>query len=141
MAAEAHSWTAASWRGVWWQTFWASSPYGAYGSMSGGGCGQRRRRRRRWMAKRRVEEAKTVSRECGAAPVLVAVLVVLAHGREGPARASRRWKFGDVFGVSGVVRRQHRSIEARRIGRALTLPTSGPSMNSTVRLLALVARR
>eukprot|EP00966_Prymnesium_polylepis_P135545 3133422-Prymnesium_polylepis.1 len=33
MAADDHSWTAASWRGVWWQTFWASSP--VYGSMSG----------------------------------------------------------------------------------------------------------
>eukprot|EP00966_Prymnesium_polylepis_P121638 2811523-Prymnesium_polylepis.1 len=38
-------------------------------------------------------------------------------------------------------RRQHRSIESRRVGDALTLPTLRPSMNSTVRLPGLVARR
>jgi hypothetical protein len=38
-------------------------------------------------------------------------------------------------------RRQHRSIESRRVGDALTLPTLCPSLKSTVRLLALVTRR
>eukprot|EP00966_Prymnesium_polylepis_P092952 2151622-Prymnesium_polylepis.1 len=39
------------------------------------------------------------------------------------------------------VRRQHSCIESRRVGEALTLSTLRPSMNSTVRLLALIARR
>eukprot|EP00966_Prymnesium_polylepis_P122580 2833655-Prymnesium_polylepis.1 len=54
---------------------------------------------------------------------------------------ARRAQLGCRALVARDGRRQHRSIETRRVGDALTLPTLRPSMNSTVRLLGLVARR